>query len=89
MAEEQKADDKKFKAQRKILALFRKCQKTKDRANLVKIQEIVDEIGEPFCLEIEDPKQRIYFKPTKEKNTENKPTEKEKKENSTNSESGV
>ncbi len=64
MVEEQKTEDKRFKAQRKILALFRKCQKDKDRAHLVKIQEIVDELGETFCLETEEPKQRLYFKPT-------------------------
>lgn len=56
-------DEEKKKAVRRILAHYRKYQEEKEPDRLVKIQKIVDEIGDCFVLKIENPPAQVTFRP--------------------------
>lgn len=53
----------KNKAARRILAHYRQYQKTADLDRLAKIQQIVNDMGRPFILKIENPPAQVMFRP--------------------------
>lgn len=54
---------KQHKTARRILAHYRQYQKTGDKDRIVQIQRLVDEMGRPFILKIENPPAQVTFRP--------------------------